>query len=254
MPSKAMVIIGVLFAVTLVTAVVGYAIYYSYAGVLSELARSQPSLYELLQSFKRLEYRASSPDEGDLTVILANDPARGRLEITVTAANGTRIAVYTVDYGPEGVVSASRFDPATGEEKLVTPSEMERILLNPVEFTTSQAQAGLPQVAGVRVSPGLGPLVMPYTITAELSVDWRRAASPWATVNIGFTEAEYAGSTLRGMAVTITPQTRLPTSPWTQATIIAMVLAEVEGLPAAVQASVVAGQDRVDITLVSIER
>ncbi len=251
MPSKPMILITVLFVATIISAIVGYAIYWSYASVLREI-QGEESLYDILSKVTRLEYNVSSPDDGNFTVILENDPQAGQATLKMVNSNGTVVALYEFKYDGNGVTEAKRIYPETGEELIVTPNDMENQLFTPVAFTINQTEAGVQQVS-VSPSPSLGPLVLPYVLSKELQIDWATTRSQIAQVRVGFTEIEWEGQKLKGVAVTVEPRLPTPLTEWSRATIIAMMLAKINGIPAVVQASIVAGQDRVEMNLVALE-
>ncbi|GAB6148261.1 hypothetical protein [Stetteria hydrogenophila] len=250
MPSKPVLLIALLFASALASAVIGYAVYWSYASVLGDLG-GQPALGDILSRVARLEYNASSPGDGNFTVVFTNNPVGGNATLEMRDSSGRTVALYRFTYNETGVVEASRVDPGTGEETPVDPRDLEEMLFNPVRFNVTQALG----VSSLNVSPqpSLGPLLLPYTLSKELGVDWSSLRSPMASVRVGFTKVEWGGGELRGVAVTVEPRLPVQTTTWSRATVIAMTLARVNGVPAAVQATVVAGQDYVTLTLVSLE-
>ncbi len=251
MPSKPMILITILFVATIVSAIVGYAIYWSYASVLKEV-QGEPSLCDMLSRVAKLEYNVSSPDDGNFTVIFENDPQAGQATLKMVNSNGTVVVLYEFKCDSNGITEAKRVYPETGEELIVTPSDMENQLFTPVVFTVNQTEAGVQQVS-VSPSPSLAPLVLPYVLAKELQIDWVTTRSQLAQVRVGFTEMEWGGQTLKGVAVTVEPRLPTPLTEWSRATIIAFMMAKINGIPAVVQASIVAGQDSVEIKLVTLE-
>lgn len=251
MASRPMILVSALFAATLISAVVGYAIYWSYASVLRDF-RGQPTVYDVLSRVSRVEYNVSSPDDGNFTVILENNPQSGEATLRMVDANGSIVALYKFKYDRNGVTEAVRVDPETGEEIVVTPGDMENLLFTPVKFTVNETQTGLASVS-VSPQPSLGPLVLPYVVAEEFRMDWVTARSQLAQVRIGFTQVDWDGGKVKGVAATVEPRTTTPLTQWSRATLIALVMARVNGVPAAVQATIVAGQDSVEFKLTALE-
>jgi len=245
--SKPIAIVVALFIATIASATIGYSYYHSYRAVLASL-EMPPSLESVLSRVSSLEYRMSYYNGSSWIVVVNNDNAHKRLNITFMSGNGTIIAYYLIGYSDDQIIYATRVDPHTGNKTSLNIAEVDGPLRTSVRIVTTPTGE-----VGVEPFPGIGPLYALYPITKNLSIDWLNPSS--SSISIRWSPGQYRlnDKTLRAVMVEALPGTAVaPSTPYGVLNKIQAVVADDKGLVIFPSLIYDAGETSVNITLSSI--
>jgi hypothetical protein len=245
--SKPIAIVVALFIATIISAVIGYSYYHSYRAVLASL-ETPPSLESVLSRVSSFKYRISYYNGSSWIVLVNNDNAHRRLNITFMEGNGTVIAYYLIGYSGDQIIYAVKVDPHTGNRTSLDIAKIDAPLRTSVEVITTPTGE-----VGVEPFPGIGPLYALYTITKSLSIDWLNPSS--SSVRVGWSPTQYklGEKTLRAVRVEAIPRTAVaPSTPYGALDRVLAVVAVDKGLVIFPSLRYDAGETSMSITMSSI--
>ncbi len=248
MVSKPALIVILLLAATLISAVVGYTIYHGYRAAYDALS-NPVSLGEALDSIKRLEYNVTL-DGTVYFIIVKNNPVNDSGVIEVYNGSMSLLALYRYLYKEDtGLVNVTYIDAKTGNETSIDVTSFQEVLHTGVQIIRLPTGEILLQPA-----PSLAPLLFLYGVGEKLNIDWETTSSTlanvrWTPVNYRFENKEY-----RGALVLIEPLALpLPANEWSQVTSISAISIVVDGHTLFPSIQVEAGGRVLSMHLQSIE-
>lgn len=227
-------IIPVMVALTLASAVSGLYIYASHISPLKALDRGE-EFGEILDRLSALTY-SMEWDGRTLTVRIANNPQE-RAGVIEVYEGGDLLYVLEYSYESSRLTELRRVYPGGFVEDL-DPLAMEEAFLTNMLF--NETVEG--QVTGLEAFPGIAPIYFLHYITRAINIDWSAFYSPRAAgaplplseVNVDFSKVRLGDSEIRGVSVSILPSPAFFTpSKWGVAGVQAQVAVK-EGLVVAV--------------------
>ncbi len=244
------------FALMILSALAGVAVYYMHVSVLKSLG-GPAQLGDVLDRVSYMEYRLEDPT-GTYTVKVNNDPASrsGTIEVY---KDGSLVEKYYYEYGNNQLLKLER--EAGEQREVLDPVDYEEAFLTSVRFEV-QPDAGITQVRGF---PGVGPVYILYYLEGVLGVKWAsllepRGQRPLVNVNMEYVRVSSEAGSFFGVRIVIQGQGPLavltPLGNWGLGPMV-IEAAKVKGIPVAVkfQYTVIqeTGEETVSWELVSLE-
>ncbi len=254
---KLMIIIS--FAVMIISAAIGVAVYYSYLQPF-RVAANTGNLEDVLSHVTYLEYNATDQDGNVYLVKLWNNPSNksGKAELYVNNQLN-----YTFYYSYSGTgLSYGKIEYANGTVREYAGAD---VVLIEDYFLTSLAYSYNQQnntVDEFKPFPGVGPVYLHKFLADRVQLDWSTMASitktgelsPLVDVRVGAGDVKLMGETLSGATVTLVPKVISPPTPWARL-IYSLVIVDYNGnalIPAWSITITVPGKEyRVSYTLIN---
>lgn len=230
---KMMIIIS--FAVMLVTALVGVAIYHSYLHPF-RLAAGTGNLEDALSHLSYLEYNATDQNGTVYLVKLWNYPSNksGRAELYVN-----QVLNYTFYYTYSGSgLTYGRIEYSNGSVKEYKGADVvliEDYFLTSLEYSYNSQNN---TVDVFKPFPGVAPIYLQKFLYDRVQLDWGKIGaitktgeiSPLVDVRVGAGDVKLMGKTLSGVTVTIIPKVAGPPTPWARL-VYSLVIVDYNGKP-----------------------
>lgn len=205
------------FILTVILAVVGLYIYYSYSGPIHVLANGVQPFGQVMDRVKYMEYNVT---EGNETFIIkvSNSPETRSGQIDVYKAGNL---VYTLEYSYDdnGLKSASIVYPNG------TISDLDTVAYDE-SFKTSLELTLAGEASKLTHKPGVGPVYAIFFLTDSIGINWKSLVDPKATeppstfVRVDAVPADIntTWGVMRGTVITMVPEQQTgilpPPSPW----------------------------------------
>lgn len=219
--NKIKMIIIISFAATLVSAVVGVAIYYSYLHPF-RVAAHTGNLEEVLSHVTYLEYNATDQDGHKYLVKLWNYPSNKSGKAVLYTDNNLTYTLYYQYSGPGLTYGKIVYSNGTVQEyKGADVVMIEDYFLTSLEFSYDSQNN---TVYAFKPFPGIAPVYLHKFLQERVQIDWSKVGkitrqneiSPLVDVRVGAGSVKLMNKTLNGATVQVIPRVVGAPTPWAQ--------------------------------------
>jgi len=189
----------------------------------------QPTVSDVLSKLERLEYVATSPDDGSYRIVVDNDPSGGRGVISVyNVSTGDLVFKLYYTFSDQGLVNATLYEASTGKNRSLTVVQILESFQSSVEIV-QDPNTGAPE--SIRPAPGIGPVYLIWFLSDKLlfSIDDLSSrgsvTSVLSRVSTGFVKANWSGERY-GVVVIAEPNqaSGIPGTLWSYARVTATLI------------------------------